>query len=963
MRRLLLGVTLTALGLLSLPVRAAPPPKGRTDVVLLLDVSGSMRKHRALPRARQILGGVLDKIVHPGTNVALIPFGTGVHKPIRFKVPNDPAGYARARAEIRRAIEQVRARDSYTYLYDGIHASLSILREFKETHAEHDRHVILISDGKEVVRRDAANTHTFDGTLSHFENLGFMRREDWFIWYAHFGEPDAVLQRKLESTGAGRVISLDDLPSLAWAYTRVESDDLDLGRRTAGDWETEANLRVVTDKAGKGRELRLAIVGELPEGMELSIEPETFKITRHKQEIAVRVRATGARREGLGPLKLRVMPADGALHWVERGEIDVRLEIGFPRIDVGTDLLSLGRLAPGMRRTRAFAILPNDDARARRTAIDVKVEGAPKGVTVTVADPAPLVEGRHEIPVTVVVGADAKEGVAACRLVLSARDGTPVKPSVIRLDFRVGTGRVSVGSDRVAFAPLKAGGEATHELILAPDEETALSGSALAVRITGLPSGFALNVPASLPLEARTTLKLNLAVPAGAKAGDYTATLAFSAPEGVIVDPAELPVTFSVQAPAPLTLPSLVDLGDVPATRAREVSGRLELAVSAEHAGHELELVASEGGAAVEPRVIPLREGHHVVPVRLRSVLTESGAHAARFDAFVTRGGTRRKVGSISFRWRVVESFVRLATFVAPSPTTGKACEAKLVLDASDDVAGRRLPVTAEFRGLPEGMRVEVLGEIDIKAGLQKVALPFTLKGARPGRYTGVIRIGNIPGAATARTIEIPEFELVVAGGLVEIIAVEGSLEHLRKDETRELTLVVRATAAPVPTELQLTFERGGLPAEVQAFVPKTATVSVHDGVQRIPLRFKVVREPRIGIWEARLSVRALTADVAVAGNVSSLRATVVAPETIVKVKETERISALWIAVGIGGGLLVGILAVLLLLRRRRNDDDEFVSIELPLESESDSDTEIDDELLKIPELEDDMLVLEGFED
>jgi len=961
MRRLLLGAVLLALAAPAL----AGPPEARTDVVLLLDVSGSMRKRRALPRAREILGGVLDKIVHPGTNVALVPFGMGVHRPIRFRIPNDPEGYARKREEIRRAIDDVRARDSYTYLYDAIHSGLEMLRVFKTIDPGHDRHIILISDGKEVLRRGEEDSRTFDGSLRHFEELGFMRREDWFIWYAHFGEPDRHLRKQLERTGAGRVISLDDLPSLAWAITRVENDAFDLGRRAAGDWETEADLRLRTDESGVGRSVRLSIEGELPEGMTLALEPEVVRLERKQQEVAVRVRATGARREGLGPLKLVVAPQDGALHWVERAKLAVKLEIGFPRIDVGATQLAFGRLAPGMRRTRSFVVLPNADARARRPALDARVKGAPPGVTVTVDDAGPMADGRIEIPVTVSVAPDAPEGEADCRLVLSARDGTPVEPDTVRLGFRVGTGRVSVGADRVAFAPVRAGGEAVQELILSADEETALSGADIAVMVRGLPAGFALETPARVALRGRTALKLRLRAPDDAAPGAYDAKLSFTAPEGVVVEPAEVPVTFAVAAPVALNLPSLVDLGDVPATGAREVSGRMELAVSPENAGLELELVAAEGGAAVEPRVVPLREGRHVVPIRLRSVETQPGAHAARFDAFVSRHGKRTKAGSVSFRWRVVESFVRVESFTPPSPTTGGRCGATVVLHASGDLAGRRLPLSATFKGLPEGMRVEPgTDEVVLEGGLQQVVLPLAVSGARPGRYPGVVQLGNVPrGDGAARTLDVPAFDLVVTGGLVEVVAVDGSLESLREGETRELALVVRTTGAPVPTELQLTFERVGLPPDVHAFVPKTATLTERDGVQRIPLKFKLVRETRVGEWEPRLSVRALTEDVAVDGDVSLLRASVSAPRTVVKVKETERVSALWIAVGVAAGLVAGLL-LFLLARRRRGDgeDDEYVSIELPPDEAAD-DTVEDEDSLKFPAVDDDMLVLEGFEE
>ena len=47
----------------------------RSDAVYLFDVSGSMRKRDALNRAKTLLTQLLDKVVQPGTQTAVIPFG------------------------------------------------------------------------------------------------------------------------------------------------------------------------------------------------------------------------------------------------------------------------------------------------------------------------------------------------------------------------------------------------------------------------------------------------------------------------------------------------------------------------------------------------------------------------------------------------------------------------------------------------------------------------------------------------------------------------------------------------------------------------------------------------------------------------------------------------------------------------------------------------------------------------
>ncbi|MHC4164585.1 MAG: hypothetical protein ACYSUM_20875 [Planctomycetota bacterium] len=73
-RTLWTPVVALALGLLATTARAdeqddaaenAPTVRPRSDAVYLLDVSGSMRKQRALRRAKELLTKLLDKVVQP----------------------------------------------------------------------------------------------------------------------------------------------------------------------------------------------------------------------------------------------------------------------------------------------------------------------------------------------------------------------------------------------------------------------------------------------------------------------------------------------------------------------------------------------------------------------------------------------------------------------------------------------------------------------------------------------------------------------------------------------------------------------------------------------------------------------------------------------------------------------------------------------------------------------------------
>ncbi|MHC4491014.1 MAG: vWA domain-containing protein, partial [Planctomycetota bacterium] len=287
-RTLWTPVVALALGLLATTARAdeqddaaenAPTVRPRSDAVYLLDVSGSMRKQRALRRAKELLTKLLDKVVQPGTRAAVIPFGSGVHRETRFEIPERAAGAARERQRMTETIDGMLPRDTYTYLFEAVYAGLETLMEFKQANPGHSRHIVLVSDGKQLVPRDEKTT-TLREILEHFTQLKFHPGEDWFIWYAHIGPPDPVLKQALERTGAGQTVPLDQLASLNWAVTRFNTNVIYGGRKLPGNWTHRQRLTAQTDASGVGRKVFFRIVApDLPKGMVLSVQPREQEIT------------------------------------------------------------------------------------------------------------------------------------------------------------------------------------------------------------------------------------------------------------------------------------------------------------------------------------------------------------------------------------------------------------------------------------------------------------------------------------------------------------------------------------------------------------------------------------------------------------------------------------------------------------------------------------------------------------
>ncbi|MGQ0613506.1 MAG: vWA domain-containing protein [Planctomycetaceae bacterium] len=429
-RHLVLAAALLAA---AAPARAADPPRSLSDVVLLLDVSGSMIDNRAFDRAKRLLIDVLDRVVHPGAQVAIVPFGDGVKGVTRFEMPVNPREAGLARARVRAAIEELRARDSFTYLYRAIESGLETLCEFKERAPDHARHVILISDGKDLTR-DGVKSRTLDQIIETLEAKGFNRGDDWFIWYAHFGEADDRLREALERTGAGSTIRLDELPSLSWSFSRLEPGAVDLGRVRPGDWSRTIRLALRSDAVGQ-RLLLTLLPGDLPQGMQLSLAPVVVEIAGAETVVEAQLSCRDGMAGDFDQAQILVEAEKGSLHWVETPRIGVAFRVAQPRVALGEEVLALGPIAPGATETHSLALVPNADAADSGARIEARVED-PEGVTIRVEPRSIEMFGPTQIEILVEVARDAVPGARTGKLRFWGSD-VAIEPAEVEIRFEV----------------------------------------------------------------------------------------------------------------------------------------------------------------------------------------------------------------------------------------------------------------------------------------------------------------------------------------------------------------------------------------------------------------------------------------------------------------------------------------------------------------------------------------------
>lgn len=922
-------VVALALGLLAATARAqepdtddavesAPAVRPRSDAVYLIDVSGSMRKNRALRRAKELLNGLLDRVVQPGTQVAVIPFGSGVHGETRFEVPTNAAGAARARQQLTETIDALLPRDTYTYLFEALSAGLETLMEFKQANPGHSRHIVLVSDGKQLVPRGEKST-TLRKVLEHFMELKFRPGEDWFVWYAHIGAPDPVLKQALERTGAGQTVPLDRLASLNWAVTRFDTNVIHGGRKLPGNWSHRQRLTAQTDASGIGRKVFFQIVGkDLPKGMSLRVEPTEKEMTGETTVFDLEVDCKGAQ-GGTYEATILVSGESGGLHWVEPTQMRFAFDVLRGEFTASAGELDFGRILPGASASQTLGLDGNKVARIAGGKVAVEIVDVPEGVEVTL-DKKTLGIGE-QVGVTVAVPADAGDGDYECRLRLVSGRYADVDTAEVRLVYRVGYGKIVLGGDKLDFAGLVPGREAKAELSFTPDSDTAELGPQVKLAVTGdLPRGIQLDLPPDVKLDGPRTLPVTVRVPADLASGTYTGELHLSAPTGVQVEPATLPITIRVVAPATISLPPVVDLGDVPLSRARTLEGVLEVTAPEQRAGGRLELVATDADeTVVEPPVAELKAGANALTVRLKTTDVAAGERKARFDVYLSQDGTRSKVGAVAFRWRVRESFFRVQNWAGPAAVTSGTSEvtANLVVESSADLAGKKVHLAQLLPDLVPGMAVTLTPtEVTLQGGLQTIPVRLKVEGARAGTYKGELSVGLRSRVEGVEPTALP-LALDVAGATVHV-TLEGGLKGLRPNDERAMTLVITATGVPTPVALDVAFDRRGLPEAIAAEVP--ATVQVTKPVTRVPLRFVTADGAPSGSWRPRFVIKAQTDGIAVSPEAVTVPAELPPPQppvvkerTVVKERAVDSTAtALWVGIAAGVVVLIGLAAFVL---------------------------------------------------
>jgi Ca-activated chloride channel family protein len=131
----------------------------RADIVLVVDVSGSMEDEGKMEQAKAGLGAFLQRIL-PEDHVGLVTFSSGA----TIVVP--PAPLSENRMTLDSAIQDLRPQGK-TAIYDGLMAGKQALDSIPSENEERIKAIVLITDGQEN-----ASTTTFDQLKQTFDETG-----------------------------------------------------------------------------------------------------------------------------------------------------------------------------------------------------------------------------------------------------------------------------------------------------------------------------------------------------------------------------------------------------------------------------------------------------------------------------------------------------------------------------------------------------------------------------------------------------------------------------------------------------------------------------------------------------------------------------------------------------------------------------------------------------------------------
>ncbi|MHC4937967.1 MAG: VWA domain-containing protein [Planctomycetota bacterium] len=752
---------LTALLLLlaAAPLRA---DDANVDVVMLVDVSGAMERKGHFARARELMLDLVDRAARPGAQIAIIPFGDGVHDPRIVRVPHGKQEAAEARTRLRQTLQSLRAHDPHRYLHAAIERGVRQLRSFARHRPGHDRRLVLVSTGSRQVPADVGPSVLADRLIAAGEGT-IAPGSGWTLWYGHFQSGDADVLDFLAQRGAGSSLPLDTVESMRWAACRIETPYVAVGELPEGEWKRRVRIFV---SGVPGAELALRThTGKSKVGATLAALPVKTKLKRGRSTVAITLsgfRPAGGRYNGA---YLRVDGVGPWPVWVTGGRIPLDVGPDAARATLDSTELVFERVDRGTRMGKILRIVPNESAKRRRPEIGFEVHDVPADVAVTVDPPKVWLDRAHEVTIRVAPRARSTPGTYESRVVLKPRDGLRLQHKEIRVRYRVGHGSIRIENETLAFGEMPRGTDKVMQLSLVPDQGAVETGARVSVAAENVPPGVELEFQEKFTLFGKSALEVRARVSSLRTDGPIEAMLRFEATGEVRMIPEVVPITIQVVPPPSVKLGDTVDVGRIRQSQLDGFEFSFPVDIDSAHDGTIVELVPQDGSTLLDPPQVRLKEGRQRLRFKLISKKRDEGRQSAKFAVFSLRDGSRRAEGHVRFAWTVEESYLRFVEWQDPAPmgTEANVVIGRLVLDASPDLRGRSLQLRTRFPKTQAGSAIAAfLDSVELLGGSQTIAVPIDVVSPVPGEHTGVIELSMADSSGIRVAVKPVPIKIVV---------------------------------------------------------------------------------------------------------------------------------------------------------------------------------------------------------
>ncbi len=186
--------------------------EGRIDLVIVLDVSGSMRSNDLVGPVRATFNQTLDRLLNAGDTVTLITFGTGSDSPMGTVVVES----SESTRQLKEYVGSLEFNDAKTYHALAIQRAFEKCAILERDYPHHERVILFLTDG----RNDPPSGLNDEITLNDVRVNSSAYNDEWFVVH--------IQMNQQENTEIGSV--LDDMfddhylfsPRLADAFNRLD---------------------------------------------------------------------------------------------------------------------------------------------------------------------------------------------------------------------------------------------------------------------------------------------------------------------------------------------------------------------------------------------------------------------------------------------------------------------------------------------------------------------------------------------------------------------------------------------------------------------------------------------------------------------------------------------------------------------------------------------------------------------